>query len=101
MVTQEVLAYIIGIVGTVSGIIFAVIAYKRNNKTDNESKGKENGMMMTEIGYIKSGVDDIKRKQERQEEHHIEVISRLTTVEESAKSAHHRIDGLEDKINTM
>ena len=101
MVTQEVLAYIIGIVGTLSGIIFAVIAYKRNNKTDNESKGKENGMMMTEIGYIKSGVDDIKRKQERQEEHHIEVISRLTTVEESTKSAHHRIDGLEDKINTM
>lgn len=101
MVTQEVLAYIIGIVGTLSGIVFAVIAYKRNNKTDNESKGKESGMMMTEIGYIKSGVDDIKRKQERQEEHHIEVISRLTTVEESAKSAHHRIDGLEDKINGM
>lgn len=101
MVTQEVLAYIIGIVGTISAIVFGVIAYKRNNKTDNESKGKENGMMMTEIGYIKSGVDDIKRKQERQEEHHIEVISRLTTVEESAKSAHHRIDGLEDKINTM
>ena len=101
MVTQEVLAYIIGIVGTLSGIVFAVIAYKRNNKTDNESKGKESGMMMAEIGYIKSGVDDIKRKQERQEEHHIEVISRLTTVEESAKSAHHRIDGLEDKINGM
>ena len=101
MVTQEVLAYIIGIVGTISAIVFGVIAYKRNNKADNESKGKENGMMMTEIGYIKSGVDDIKRKQERQEEHHIEVISRLTTVEESAKSAHHRIDGLEDKINTM
>ena len=45
MVTQEVLAYIIGIVGTISAIVFGVIAYKRNNKTDNESKGKENGMM--------------------------------------------------------
>ena len=100
MAAHEILAFVVGIIGTISGVTFAIIAYKRNNKTDNETKGKENGMMMTEIGYIKSGVDDIKRKQEKQEEHHIEVISRLTTVEESAKSAHHRIDGLEDKINS-
>jgi hypothetical protein len=42
-------------------------------------------------------VDDIKRKQEKQDERHVELISRVTAVEQSAKQAHHRIDRLEGK----
>ena len=49
------------------------------------------------FGYIKSGVDDIKRKQEKEDERHVQVVSRLTAVEASAKQAHHRLDKLEEK----
>ena len=49
-------------------------------------------------GYIKSGVDDIKRKQEKEDERHVQVVSRLTAVEASAKQAHHRLDSLEGKM---
>ncbi|NLK40370.1 MAG: hypothetical protein GX303_09070 [Clostridiales bacterium] len=42
-------------------------------------------------------MDDIKRKQEKQEQQHIEVISRLTAVEASAKQAHKRIDTIEGR----
>lgn len=95
----EVAVTVLGVVGTVCAIIFGYLAFKRNTKSDDEAEGKKDGVLLTEIGYIKSGVDDIKRKQEKQDEQHVEVVSRLTAVEASAKQAHHRLDGLEEKIN--
>ena len=52
------------------------------------------GTMLSDIGYIKSGVDDIKAEQKEQRKTNIEVVSRITAVEESAKQAHKRIDEL-------
>lgn len=84
----------IGFLGTSCAIIFGYIAFSRNKKMDDCSEAKQDGVVLTELGYIKSGVDDIKRKQDKQEQQHIEVITRLTAVEESAKQAHYRIDEL-------
>ena len=99
MTPLEIASTIIAIVGTVCAIVFGVIAFRRNNKADDTTEGKKDGVLLTEIGYIKSGVDDIKRKQEKQDEQYVVVVSRLSAVESSAKQAHHRLDGLEDKIN--
>ena len=77
--------------GTICAIIFGYIAYKRNGRSDNKDEGKKDGVVLTELGYIKSGVDDIKRKQEKQDE-------RLSSVESSAKQAHHRIDTIEQQL---
>lgn len=90
---------IIGIIVGIMGVVFGVIAYMRNKRTDDEKDGKKDGMVLTELGYIKSGVDDIKRKQERQEQQHIEVVKKLTAVEASAKQAHRRIDMIERNLN--
>lgn len=92
-----ILSAILGLLGTVCAIVFGYASYKRNCRTDNKDDGKESGTILTEIGYIKSGVDDIKRKQDKQDERHIEIISRVTAVEQSAKQAHHRIDRIEGK----
>ena len=92
-----ILSTILGLLGTICAIVFGYAAFRRNRKTDDEEEGKENGTLLTEIGYIKSGVDDIKRKQEKQDEQHIEMITRLTAVEASAKHAHKRIDRLENR----
>lgn len=89
---------IFGIAGTVSAIVFAILAFRRNAKSDDTESGKQSGVVLTEIGYIKAGVDDIKRKQDRQDEQHIEVVERLSAVESSAKQAHHRIDAIEKQI---
>lgn len=95
---MELTSTIFGIAGTVSAIIFAILAFRRNNKTDDTAWGKQTGEILTNIGYIKSGVDDIKKKQDRQDEQHLQVVERLSAVESSAKQAHHRIDGIENKI---
>ena len=93
----QIFTTVLGVVGTLCAIIFGYIAFKRNNKNDNTEEGKKDGVLLTEIGYIKSGVDDIKRKQEKEDERHVQVVSRLTAVEASAKQAHHRLDNLENK----
>ena len=91
------LATIISAAAGVCGIIFGLAIFFRNKRSDDEQDGKKDGAVLTELGYIKSGVDDIKRKQEKQEQQHIEVISRLTAVEASAKQAHKRIDTIEGR----
>lgn len=91
----QIFTTVLGVVGTLCAIVFGYIAFRRNNKSDNTAEGKKDGVLLTEIGYIKSGVDDIKRKQEKEDERHVQVVSRLTAVEASAKQAHHRLDNLE------
>ena len=82
-----ILSTVLGILGTLSAITFGYAAYKRNNRTDNKDEGKESGTILTEIGYIKAGVDDIKRKQEKQDERHVELISRVTAVDNQEAGA--------------
>lgn len=90
---------IIGVLAGIAGVVFGCVAFFRNKKSDDTAGGKKDGIVLTELGYIKSGVDDIKRKQEKQDEQYVVVVSRLTAVEASAKEAHNRLDRLEDKAN--
>ncbi len=85
---------IIGVLGTILGGVLSYAAFHRNSKKDSESEGKEAGTMLTEIGYIKGGIE---RKQDAQDARYISMAERMSAVESSAKSAHHRIDRLEGR----
>lgn len=88
---------VIGIIVGVGGFIFGLVTLFRNKKADDSSEGRKDGTILTELGYIKSGVDDIKRKQEKQDEQNLKFAERLTSVEASAKQAHKRLDAMEGK----
>lgn len=90
---------LISIIGGIAGIVFGVITYARNRRQDSTSEGQRNGEIMSELGYIKSGVDDVKRKQERSDETIMGFMRDITAVQESAKQAHKRLDVLEERIN--
>ena len=85
---------IIGVLGTILGGVLSYAAFHRNSKKDSEEEGKSSGTMLTEIGYIK---DRIERKQDAQDARYIGMAERMSAVESSAKSAHHRIDRLEGR----
>ena len=85
----------LSVVSTVCAIIFGYVAFARNRKKDDTDEGSAKGTMLTEIGYIKGGIDDIKAEQREQRKTNTEFVSRLVAVEESAKQAHKRIDGIE------
>lgn len=86
---------IIGAVVGIGGLIFGLITASRNKKIDDTSEGKQGGIMLTEIGYIKAGIDDVKRDTR---EFRVEIQNlhdKIVRTEESCKQAHKRIDGLE------
>lgn len=56
----------IGIFCTVISIgislVFSLLSHKRNVKKDSESAGEGRGVLQSDIGYIKAGIDDLKRE---------------------------------------
>ena len=94
--TWELVVVLFGLAGTCCSIIFGIAAFRRNQKTDEQQDGRESGTILSEIGYIKANTDDIKRKQEKQDEQYLRISERVTAVEASAKQAHHRLDRLEN-----
>ena len=84
----------VGLLGSVCAIAFGWAAWRRNERQDHQSGAREDGQLISDIGYIKSGVDDLKRRLERQEATNLEFASRLSRVESSASQAHKRIDEL-------
>lgn len=93
---QELLT-VLSVVSTICAIVFGYVAFSRNRRKDDQEEGHATGTLLSDIGYIKSGVDDIKSEQKEQRKTNIEVVSRLTAVEESAKQAHKRIDEIKNQ----
>lgn len=78
------------------GAIVAILTLRRSASKDDEEDGNTKGTILTEIGYIKSGVDDIKRHQEKQDDQYLDLRQRVTKVEASATQAHKRLDSIEE-----
>lgn len=74
------------------GVLFSWLAFARKSRKDTEKDGESRGVLASDIGYIKAGVDDLKRES-RETRHEIgELSTRVTRCEESCKQAHKRID---------
>jgi hypothetical protein len=88
---------ILSILSTVCAIIFGYIAFSRNKKKDDADEGKNTGTILTELGYIKGGIDDVKAEQKEQRKTNTGFVERLVSVEASAKQAHKRLDSIEGR----
>jgi len=82
---------IISVLGTISSIIFAFLAFRRNDKKDTRDSGKSEGVLLSEIGYIKSSIDRIEKNLDRLEERYSNLSNKIVKVEESVAQAHKRI----------
>lgn len=89
------LLFILALVPLANVIIAAVNLWRSKNK-DTKGDSAQATTLLVEIGAIKSGVDDIKAEQKAQAKTNIEVLQRLTAVEESDKQAHKRIDRIQE-----
>lgn len=90
--------FVISTICTIAGIavtaLFSYLAFHRNSKKDSQDEGENKGVMMSDIGYIKAGVDDLKREHRETAATVGRLSERITRVEESTKQAHKRIDEL-------
>lgn len=79
------------------GVIISFAVFSRNKTKDDKNEGQQNGVICTELGYIKAGIDDIKAEQKEQRRINVETSERLAKVEASAKQAHKRLDRMEGR----
>ena len=89
--TLETLIPIISVVIAIAGFVLGRISASR-------SDGKQDGVILTEIGYLKKGNDDIIRKMNEQDHRYNELAEKVIAIDESAKQAHKRITELRDEI---
>jgi hypothetical protein len=90
-------ALLISLAGACCTVIGTILGYRNGLKKE----GHNEGSLRSDIGYIKSSVDDLKTEQRNFNGLHYELAERVAKVETSDKSAHHRIDGIEEKINKI
>ncbi len=83
---------IVSLLGTVSSIFFAFLAFRRNESHDNVKEGKSEGVLISDVGYIKSSIDRMEKTIEKVEERYHELLTRIIKLEQSVQSAHKRID---------
>lgn len=76
---------LVGLVCAVLGAFFNFRGSRRSDDVILQKRSEEQGVILTEIGYIKSGIDDIKKIQSKQDEKVIALDNRVTAVEVSSK----------------
>ena len=83
------------ILGAILGIIGAINYYKSKVQQDTTC----NTQMKSQLDYISKGVDDIRLDIKAQANKINDIDIRLARVEESTKSAHNRLDELQEKLS--
>lgn len=86
---------------TVLSVSFAVfsgvIAIRRNNKNDDQANAAQITTVIVKLENIGDDVKEIKENIKGLDEKIQQLDRRVTIVEQSTKSAHHRLDGLIDQ----
>lgn len=82
----------IGLCASVSSIVFSLLAFKRSERHEQRKEGKNEGLIMSDIGYIKACVDRMEKNLTRVDESYKNVLERLAKVEESVEHLSKRID---------
>lgn len=68
-------------------------AFFAGKLTAAKNTGKQDGVLLTELGYIKKGIDDMNRKMEQLDRRYLDLEKRVTAVEEIVR-LHHAAGGV-------
>ena len=72
--------------GGIAACVFGFLSFLRTHRIDDGAIGRRDGTVLTELGYIKSGVDDIKKRQEKQDARYLELATRIAALEARMRS---------------
>ncbi len=89
---NEIVVGVIGLIGTISSICFAYLAFRRNEQHDTKKDGKSEGVLMSDIGYIKSSIDRMEGKLDKVEMNYQDLLTRIAKVEEAQNSLEKQLE---------
>ncbi len=81
-----------GAISTLLSIVIAITSIRKGQKNE----GAATGTLISDVGYIKAGIEDIKCEQRESNDKIAKLTERVTLCEASTKSAHKRLD---DHVN--
>lgn len=84
---------LISAAAAISGIVLGWLGRSRTVRQD----GAEDGELRASVNYIRQAVDDMRVEIRLMRQDYADLVERVARVEESAKSAHRRIDRLEGR----
>ena len=77
---------------SISSIVFAYLAFRRSDRQDQKIDGKREGVMFSDIGYIKACVDRVEKNLNKVDERYRNIAERLAKLEESLVNVTKRVD---------
>ena len=86
-------AVIVSAAAAISGIVLGWLGRSRTVRQD----GAADGELRASVNYIRQAVDDMRVEIRLMRQDYADLVERVARVEESAKSAHRRIDRLEGR----
>ncbi|EGT0692720.1 hypothetical protein GW965_07945 [Clostridium perfringens] len=89
---------IIGLIGTISGVYLGFWKAKKDGEKSIKEDTVQNTVMATKLDSISKGVDDIRIDFKTQAREIQRMQLDQARLDESVKSAHHRIDELQEII---
>lgn len=95
--TTEIIMMVVGLCASVSGIIFAFVGYRRDERADSKSAGKDQGVLAADISYIKSSVDRVEHNIVNIDERYHNLAERLAKVEENLSNIQKQIEEIRNK----
>lgn len=75
----------------IAGCAVSVGTFFVGRLTAAKNSGQENGVILTELGYIKSGVDDMKKKMEQSDEKYNALDKRVAAIEGTIRIYHKEV----------
>lgn len=88
----KVVVTMVGLAASLSTIVFALLAFKRSEKQEHKTEGKSEGLILSDIGYIKACVDRMEKNLTSVDERYRNVLERLVKVEEALANEQKRVD---------
>lgn len=73
----------IGIIGTISTILFAYLAFRKGEHKSLKNEAKSEGVLISDIGYIKSSIDRMEKKFDLVDEKYQNAIVRIVRLEQA------------------
>ena len=86
---------LISFLSLVVAIVVAIVSIRRGNATDDKKEASEMTTLIVKLENINNGVNEIKSDMRNMRNDIQDLRDRLIIVEQSTKSAHHRLDGLD------
>ena len=83
---------LVGMVSSISSVIFAFLAFRRNSKSDQRNEGKNEGVMFSDIGYIKACVERVEKNLTKVDERYQNILERISKLEETVVNVTKRVD---------